>query len=237
VFTGGQSLFEAKKHRHSNIHPFPSGIDARHFAKMNRRGADPDDQAHIPFPRVGFFGVVDERLDIALVKELAHRLPNFQFIMIGPVAKIDSASLPQAPNIHWLGSKQYSDLPSYLHHWDVGFMPFALNDATRYISPTKTPEFLAAGLRVVSTPIIDVVRTYGGKELIEIAGNVEEFVVSLHHCINKENQDAWQSKADRHLATISWDLTWRLMQTLFLSSRSKQPGHSPRFYRSGEYVV
>ena len=123
---------------------------------------DPADQADIPHPRLGFFGVIDERMDSSSSAERRLR-PDWQFVMLGPVVKIDPADLPRLPNIHWLGGKTYDELPAYLAGWDVGFMPFALNEATRYISPTKTPEFLAAGMPVVSTPITDVVRPYGEK--------------------------------------------------------------------------
>ncbi len=122
---------------------------------------DPADQAAIAHPRIGFFGVIDERMDVALVGEVARLRPDWQIVMIGPTAKIDPADLPRAANLHWLGGKGYADLPAYLANWDAGFMPFAINDATKYISPTKTPEFLAAGLPVVSTAITDVVTPYG----------------------------------------------------------------------------
>jgi len=152
VFTGGMSLYEAKRNRHRSVHGFPSSIDFRHFAKAREGLEEPADQADIAAPRVGFFGVIDERMDVELVTRLADLRPDLAIMMIGPVVKIDPASLPQRQNIHWLGSKSYDELPAYLSGWDVGFMPFALNEATRYISPTKTPEFLAAGLPVVSTP-------------------------------------------------------------------------------------
>ena len=158
VFTGGQSIYEAKRRLHKSIHAFPSSIDVAHFHKARRPGQDPADQAPVPHPRVGFAGVIDERLDVKLLGLAAARMPDVQFVMIGPVVKIDPADLPRLPNIHWLGSKSYAELPSYFAHWDAGWMPFALNEATRYISPTKTPEFLAAGLPVVSTAIVDVVR-------------------------------------------------------------------------------
>ena len=118
----------------------------RRFAKARAPRPDPADQAGIPRPRVGFFGVVDERMDLDLVRALAELRPGWRFVMIGPVAKIDPDSLPRSPNLHWLGAKSYAELPAYLSGWDAGFMPFALNESTRFISPTKTPEFLAAGL-------------------------------------------------------------------------------------------
>ena len=151
VFTGGQSLFEAKRDRHRNIHAFPSSIDAVHFRAARLKRPDPDDQAPIARPRLGFFGVIDERLDTHLLARAAAIKPEWQFVVIGPVVKIDPATLPHRPNIHWLGGKSYDQLPAYLAGWNLGIMPFALNELTRFISPTKTPEFLAAGLPVVST--------------------------------------------------------------------------------------
>src|SRR5688572_14302856 len=140
VFTGGQSLFEAKRHQHPNIHPLPSSVDVDHFASARRRSSEPADQAAIAHPRLGFFGVLDERLDIPLLQGVADARPDWQLVMVGPVVKIDSAELPQRPNIHYLGPKSYTELPQYVGGWDVALLLFARNDATRYISPTKTPE-------------------------------------------------------------------------------------------------
>ncbi len=140
VFTGGQSIYEAKRRLHKSIHPFPSSIDVAHFHKARKPGKDPADQAGIPHPRVGFAGVIDERLDIKLLAQAAEAMPDVHFVMIGPVVKIDPADLPRNANIHWLGGKSYAELPTYMAHWDCGWMPFALNEATRYISPTKTPD-------------------------------------------------------------------------------------------------
>ena len=158
VFTGGHSLFEAKRQRHPHVFPFPSSVDVSHFARARRRQADPADQAPIAHPRLGFYGVIDERLDLELVGEIARLRDDWQQILIGPVVKIDQATLPRRHNIHYLGMKTYEELPAYLAGWDVAMLPFARNDATRYISPTKTPEYLAAGCPVVSTSIADVVK-------------------------------------------------------------------------------
>jgi glycosyltransferase involved in cell wall biosynthesis len=215
VFTGGHSLFEAKKHLHANIHPFPSSIDAAHFRQArDRRRCAPEDQASIPSPRIGYFGVIDERLDLELLAKLAALRPEWHFVMIGPVAKIDPATLPCAKNLHWLGQKAYADLPKYLAGWDAGIMPFAVNAATQFISPTKTLEFLAAGVRVVSSPIADVVRPYGEKGLVSIAGDADGFVAVLDKLLTIRGDEEWLAKADQHLSTGSWDMTWRRMQAL-----------------------
>lgn len=213
VFTGGMSLYEAKKNRHRSVHGFPSSIDFNHFSQARSIDQDPEDQAHIPHPRLGFFGVIDERMDIDLLAQTADLRPDWQFVMIGPVVKIDPASLPQRPNIHWLGGKSYNDLPHYLSGWDVGFMNFALNEATKFISPTKTPEFLAAGVPVVSTAITDVVKPYGEKGLVEIVRSAEEVVAKVEAILARP-KEAWLAKVDRHLAQGSWDKTWAAMQKL-----------------------
>jgi len=217
VFTGGMSLYEAKKSRHRSVHGFPSSIDFNHFSQARSIRKDPEDQAQIPHPRLGFFGVVDERMDIELLAQVADLRPDWQFVMIGPVVKIDPATLPRRSNIHWLGGRHYNELPHYLAGWDVGFMNFALNEATKFISPTKTPEFLAAGVPVVSTPITDVVKPYGEKGLVEIAHNAGEVVAKVETILARP-EDAWLAKVDRHLAQGSWDKTWGGMHKLMLDA-------------------
>ncbi|HKO89289.1 MAG TPA: glycosyltransferase family 1 protein [Burkholderiales bacterium] len=220
VFTGGHSLYEAKRSRHANVHAFPSSIDAAHFLKARRPRPQMPDQASIGRPKLGFFGVIDERMDLQLVGAAAELRPEWQFMMIGPVVKIDPAILPRRPNIHWLGAKSYQELPVYLSDWDVGIMPFALNDSTRYISPTKTPEFLAAGVPTVSTGITDVIRPYGDMGLVEIASTAEELVQKAQLLVERA-KGPWLAEVDRYLSTISWDLTWNDMQRLMLKAMDK----------------
>jgi UDP-galactopyranose mutase len=210
VFTGGQALYEAKRDRHRNIHPFPSSVDVPHFARARAPTADPADQASIPHPRIGFFGVVDERMDLGLLDAVAALRPDLHLVMIGPVVKIDPATLPRRPNIHWLDRKSYQELPAYLAGWDVAMMPFARNDATRYISPTKTPEYLAAGKPVVSTSIRDVVRPYGEQGLAWIADTPEAFVAAIGNAL-EEDRDRRIARAEGFLAELSWDRTWAEM--------------------------
>jgi glycosyltransferase involved in cell wall biosynthesis len=229
VFTGGQSLYEAKRGRHRNIHPFPSSIDASHFRKARRPCSEPADQSAIAHPRLGFFGVIDERFDVELVARAADLRTDWQFVMIGPVVKIDPASLPKRPNIHWLGAKPYEELPSYLFGWDVGVMPFAINESTRFISPTKTPEFLAAGLPVVCTPITDVVKPYGTSGLVGIAADPEAFIAQADILLHRPRED-WLRRVDHHLAGMSWDVTWAKMKRLI--DRAMQPDRSPKIAAS-----
>ncbi|HYC85961.1 MAG TPA: glycosyltransferase family 1 protein [Chryseosolibacter sp.] len=214
VFAGGYSLYEAKKHKHPDVHAFPSSIDREHFSKARKYTVDPADQASIPHPRIGYFGVLDERMDFALVETVARRKPEWSLVMIGPVVKIDPHGLPKLPNIYYLGMKSYNELPDYISGWDVAMMPFAHNESTRYISPTKTPEYLAAGKPVVSTPIIDVLRQYGRHGLVNIAGTAEEFIrVTAIELENTDRED-WLENVDEFLSQNSWDKTWQRMMYL-----------------------
>lgn len=221
VYVGGHSLFQAKKDRHENIHVFPSSVDGAHFRRARSISEDPADQAALPHPRIGFFGVIDERMNLDLVSRVAALRPQWSFVMLGPTAKISQDSLPRANNIHWLGGKSYADLPRYLAGWDVGFMPFAINDATRYISPTKTPEFLAAGVPVVSTPITDVVEPYGAAGLVEIAEDENGVVDRIERLLGRPRAP-WLAKVDAFLQGMSWDSTWANMRRR-LDTVSTQP--------------
>ncbi|WP_192823302.1 glycosyltransferase family 1 protein [Rufibacter sp. LB8] len=213
VFTGGQSLYEAKKDRHKEAFAFPSSIDKAHFAQARQAQADPADQANIPHPRMGFFGVVDERFDIELLREVAQTRPEWQFVIIGPVVKIDPATLPRTENIHYLGGKSYQELPAYLAGWDVAMLLFAHNESTKYISPTKTPEYLAAGKPVVSTSIRDVVRPYGDQNLVHIADGAPAFEQAIEKALAQADDQEWLNRTDAFLADISWDQTWKDMVT------------------------
>lgn len=209
VFTGGVSLYQAKKHRHHNIHPFPSSIDYDHFATARKGFSDPADQKDIPHPRIGFYGVLDERLDIELLEKMAILKPEWNFVVIGPVVKIDPETLPQRKNLFYLGKKDYEELPRYLAGWDCAMMPFALNESTRFISPTKTPEFLAAGKPVVSTAINDVIHPYEDEGLARIAHGPQDFVQKLEEAMKEKNEDeTWLSRVDKFLLRNSWDKTF-----------------------------
>ena len=209
VTTGGQSLYEAKRSLHPNVHAFPSSVDVAHFSRA-RTEAEAEDQRSLGRPRLGYFGVVDERMDLLLLAGIADARPGWQLVIVGPVAKIDPAVLPRRPNIHYLGPRRYDELPTYLAGWDVALLPFARNEATRFISPTKTPEYLAAGRPVVSTPIRDVVRPYGERGLVSIAADATGFVAQVETLL-RDGGDARQRAADSLLASMSWDETWRRM--------------------------
>ena len=215
VFTGGQTLYEAKRDQHSSVYAFPSSIDREHFMQARAAVEDPADQRDIPHPRLGFFGVVDERFDVALLDEASRLRPDWHFVIIGPVVKIDPDTLPKRENIHYLGGKSYQDLPAYISGWDVALLLFAQNESTRFISPTKTPEYLAAGKPVVSTPIRDVVYPYGQMGLVRIAKDAREFVAAADDLLQSEaNRKPWLANVDEFLAQMSWDETWARMSRL-----------------------
>jgi UDP-galactopyranose mutase len=214
VFTGGQSLYEVKRNQHPAVYAFPSSIDASHFGKARETIVDPEDQADIPHPRLGFFGVIDERFDIELLDKVAAKRPEWNFIIIGPVVKIDPETLPNHANIHYLGGKKYSELPDYLAGWDIALLLFARNESTRFISPTKTPEYLAAGKPVISTSIRDVVRPYGEMNLVEITDTADEFIAAAEKILSRSDSSEWLRKVDAYLENISWDKTWRQMSDL-----------------------
>ena len=216
VFTGGSSLYEAKKHRHHSVHCFPSSVDRAHFCKARSRQFEPGDQEDLPRPRLGFYGVIDERFDTALLDEVAMIRPDWSFVMVGPVVKISEDELPKRHNIHYLGAKTYAELPAYLSGWDVALMPFAMNESTQFISPTKTPEYLAGGKPVVSTPIKDVVRHYGQLEGVKIASTQEEFVAACEAALalSHNPESGWLAEADLLLSATSWDTTQARMAGL-----------------------
>jgi len=216
VFTGGYSLYEAKKHQHNNIHAFPSSIDKEHFAAGRTAIAEPEDQAGIQGTKLGFFGVIDERFQIDLIDYIATNRPDWQLILIGPVVKIPFDSLPQKNNIHYLGQKSYQELPAYLAGWDIALIPFKMNESTRFISPTKTPEYLAAGVRVVSTPIRDVVKPYGIERLVSIAEKPEDFLAAITYQLENEDQREWLKKVDEFLKDKSWNHTYAAMKKQIL---------------------
>jgi glycosyltransferase involved in cell wall biosynthesis len=212
VFTGGRSLYESKRSRHADVHCFPSSVDHGHFGR--RDVEDHPDQRAIARPRLGYYGVIDERLDLSLVAALADAHPEWQVVMVGPVVKIDPASLPRRANVHWMGQRRYDELPAFLAGWDVCLMPFALNASTRFISPTKTLEYLAAGKPAVSTPVRDVAQQYAA--VVPIAATPAEFVAACEDILARDAgaQIRFQAMALDMVAATSWDRTAAAMQAL-----------------------
>jgi glycosyltransferase involved in cell wall biosynthesis len=217
VFTGGRSLYNAKKSRHRNVHCFPSSVDALHF----RQGAEDHPlQKEIAHPRLGYCGVIDERIDLELIAGVADARPDWQIVMVGPVVKIDPASCPQRPNIHWLGQQGYNDLPAFINGWDVCLMPFALNESTKFISPTKTLEYMACGRPCVSTAIRDVVEPYG--HVVPIKADAAGFVQACEEIMQRTGaarQQHDQAVADI-IARTSWDATASAMGELIAKAEA-----------------
>jgi len=220
VFTGGQSLYEAKHLLHHDVHAMASCVDLEHFRAARTISDEFSPQAGIPYPRIGYCGVLDERLDLPLIATVARAHPTWQFVFAGPVAKIDPSSLPSGDNLHYLGALTYAELPHLMSGWDVGWMPFALNAATRYISPTKTPEYLAAGLPVVSSAVEDVVRAWGEPGFVRIARSPDDFGECIALSLQEEPSMMARTKLDRVLATQSWDALWSRMDGLMPYSRT-----------------
>jgi UDP-galactopyranose mutase len=218
----------------SSCHAFPSGVDVGHFRRARSAPRDPVDQRGIAHPRLGYFGVIDERLDLALIDAVAALRPEWQIVLVGPVAKLAPTELPVRPNVHYLGRRGYGELPDYLSGWDVAIMPFARNAATEFISPTKTPEYLAGGKPVVSTSVPDVVATYGVRGWVAIADSAPAFVAAVE-AASDEAAD-WPA-IDAHLARSTWDATWAGMAEILdaaLDRHDRRPTHrriAPAFDR------
>lgn len=203
VFTGGYRLYESKSRYHANVHFFGCGVDAAHFSAATREDTViPADAASLPRPVMGYFGVIDERLDYELLRALAASRPEWTLLMIGPVVKVDPGELPRAHNIHWLGQRAYGELPSYVKAFDVCLMPFALNEATEFINPTKTLEYMAAGKPIVATPVSDVVRNF--TPIVRVADTPEAFVEAVTVAAERPNQARLAEGVER-AAAASWD--------------------------------
>lgn len=237
VFTGGPSLYRAKKDRHRNAHCFPSSVDAKHFAAAANGMVEAGDQAHLPHPRLGFFGVIDERFDIAALTAMADAHPEWQICLVGPVVKIDPEALPKRSNIHYYGQRSYQQLPSYLKGWDVALLPFARNESTKFISPTKTLEYMAAAKMIASTPITDVVEPYG--DIVYLGSTPEEFVAACERALaaSPEERSARQKRMAEVLGRTSWDTTAARMEELIAEAIAARKRSRPGKTEAGAIVV
>lgn len=227
VFTGGPSLYRAKKGRHPRTYCFSSSVDAKHFGMAANGMQEAGDQADLPHPRLGYFGVIDERLDVPLLEAMAGAHPEWQIALVGPVVKIDPATLPRNPNIRYYGQRSYQQLPSYLKGWDVCLLPFARNQSTKFISPTKTLEYMAAGKMIVSTPITDVAEPYG--EIVYLGGTHEEFIQACERALAAppEERAERQRKMRDVLSRTSWDSTAADMRDLITEAVSVKRRATP----------
>jgi UDP-galactopyranose mutase len=224
MFTGGPSLYAAKRDKHPNVHCFPSSVDAAHFGRAQPGGSaeQPADQRDLPYPRLGYYGVIDERLDLPLIAALADAHPEWQLVLVGPVVKIDPAALPRRPNIHYTGQRTYGELPGYLAGWDVCLLPFARNDSTRFISPTKTLEYMAAERPIVSTPIADVAGPYG--HIVHLGDTPEEFIRACEAALAADTEERARRAALMRgvLARTSWVATVASMKSLMAEKLARR---------------
>jgi glycosyltransferase involved in cell wall biosynthesis len=213
-FTGGPSLYQSKRERHANAHCFSSSVDAAHFRQALDRSNSHPDQEHIPHPRLGFYGVIDERFDTELVKEMAEAHPEWQIVLVGPVVKIDPANLPKSANVHYMGQRTYDELPKFLAGWDVALLPFALNESTKFISPTKVLEYMAAELPSVSTPITDVKVPYG--DVVAVAEGAQEYIAACERmlALSADERAKLAEQVRAVVAKTSWDITASSMHAL-----------------------
>lgn len=214
VFTGGFALYAAKSRRHHDVHAFGCGVDVDHFARArDPRTAVPADVAFLPRPVLGYYGVIDERLDYALLAALADAHPDWSIVMVGPVAKVEDNELPRRANIHWLGQRGYDELPAYARAFDVCLMPFARNAATEFINPTKTLEYMAAGRPIVSTAIADVVRQFS--TLVDVAATPDAFLRLARRAAEAPDAARIAAGIERARAQ-SWDAVVAMMRQLII---------------------
>ena len=219
VFTGGPSLYEAKKDRHANAHCFSSSVDAKHFRQALDSAISHPDQAHVAGPRLGFYGVIDERFDTDLVRQMAAAHPEWQIVLVGPVVKIDPAELPRADNVHYMGQRNYDELPKFLAGWDLCLLPFAMNDSTKFISPTKVLEYMAAEKLSVSTPITDVKVPYG--DVVAIASTAGEYIAACEQMLAAADEEKARlvERMRDIVANTSWDKTASRMHELISTTK------------------
>jgi glycosyltransferase involved in cell wall biosynthesis len=227
VFTGGPSLYRAKQERHHNVHCFSSSVDVKHFRQALDSSISFQGQKDIPSPRLGFYGVIDERFDTGLLADIADARPQWQFVLVGPVVKIDPATLPQRANIHYFGQRSYEVLPQFLAGWDVCLLPFALNESTQFISPTKTLEYMAAELPIVSTPVTDVADIYSG--IVYIASDAQQFIKACEAALHEDEGQRMQriEKMRAVVASTSWDETATRMYELMEKAKKMRDSASP----------
>ncbi|MBI2513558.1 MAG: glycosyltransferase [Opitutae bacterium] len=175
VFCGGRKMRDKRKPYNAHCYFYGTGVDSEHFgqARSESLAVDPA-VAALPGKVLGYFGVIDERIDYELLARLADALSRCSIALVGPTAKVDAAALPQRKNLHWLGRRDYADLPAITKGFSVCLMPFARNAATEFINPTKALEYMATGRPIVATAI-DEVRTNFGN-VCRIARSVGEFI-------------------------------------------------------------
>src|SRR5687768_683291 len=237
VFTGGPGLFRAKQGRHPNVHCFPSSVDINHFSQALDPVNEHSTHKAMPRPRLGYYGVIDERVDMDLIAAIADAHAEWQIVMVGPVVKIDPAALPQRQNIHYLGQRPYEELPQFLASWDVALLPFAINESTRFISPTKTLEYMVAELPIVSTNVADVAELYG--RAVFLASDIEGFIGACERALTETPQERFDKvQAMRDIvSTSSWDATVKQMRRLIAGATTDIPGRRGDVRAKSQYLT
>jgi glycosyltransferase involved in cell wall biosynthesis len=234
LLADGVAGYEASRRLHPRAYLFPHAVDVEHFARAKSPHRTPIDQSLIPAPRVGFWGTIDDRIDFGLLEALASRLPTVHFVIIGAVES-GHERLGSMRNLHWLGPRAYADLPDYAGGWNAAFLPFALNEGTRFLSPPQIPEFLAAGRPIVSTPLRDVQHPYGASGLVKVADSIDGFVAALQESFRGHGVE-WLTLVDRYLRALSWESTWEGIEHLVNGTlRRRIPVQPPAW--SGERMA
>jgi glycosyltransferase involved in cell wall biosynthesis len=212
MFTGGLSMWQNKSRSHENCHRFDSGVDVEHFSQATDEATQiPEDARELPHPVLGYYGVIDERMDYDAIRALSDAFPEGTVLLIGPITKVDPAELPRADNIVYLGQRGYEDLPRYLKAFDVALVPFADNPATRYLSPTKTLEYFAGLKPVVSSPVKDVVENYA--DIVRIARSPEEYVAEVRAALAEDNTERARKGLEK-AREKTWDAIVERMEAL-----------------------
>jgi len=213
VFCSGPSLFEARRERHSNVVLCADSVDREHFAVGSDAAATHADIRGLARPRLGFIGVIDERIDVALLDRVALARPEWEICVVGPVGKADATMLlPYAPNLHYFGARRYEEWPAFLAGWDVALLPFARSDATRALNPVQALEYMAADRPIVSTPIADVETLY--RDVVRFGRADDAFIAAVEDTL----VEPVPSRAQRIAAmraivnATSWDDTARRMR-------------------------
>ena len=229
VLNGGPSAHALRHGTHPRLHCLAGAVDAAHFAPEHLDGDDVESsvaaELHrgLPRPRLGFFGVVDQRLDLALVAGLAERRPDWQFVMAGPVVGLDPATLPRRPNLRWAGLQRYEALPHLMSHWDVCLLPFVVDETTRLLNPTQTLEYLAGGKPGVGTPVPDLVSLHGAA--VRIAADVDGVVAAVQALLDEPApaRAERRARAQAQVDAGSWDVTAAFVAAMLLEFAPAQP--------------
>jgi glycosyltransferase involved in cell wall biosynthesis len=240
VFCGGQKMRKKRLPLNANTHFFGTGVDCEHFGKAMTRELKvaPEIANFGSAPVLGYFGVIDERIDYELLEKLADARADWHVVMVGPTAKVDPATFPKRDNLHFIGGRPYAQLPALTKGFSVAMMPFALNAATEYINPTKALEYMAAGRPVVSTALDEVRMNFG--KVARIAESHAEFIAfcakeadspsraRIVRGLKLASENTWEANIARMESHIYDVLAARRAETAKKSKRALKPANLPR---------